>query len=375
MWKHEFLKSLINDLRSREKYFPLLLIFASLTLSGCAQFGPKAIEASRTDYNIAMHRTEEEQSLLNLVRLRYGDRPYFLEATALNTQFSIAPSLEVRSTVNPDAADIYNIGGRLAFEEKPTISYAPLTGEAFVRQVLSRISLETILLLDSSGWRTERVLRLCVEKLNNLDNAARASGPTPLIGADTSAFMRAISLISAFLESGDLRFYQKPSEENQNVVAVFSESSRSTPEYRELTQLLEIEPGLDEYALAANAVNNDGATISFATRSFMGVLYFLSLAVDVPEAHLAAGIAATTKTAGGTPFDWGVVTQDLLKIRSVSTKQESANVGVKYRGTWFYIDDTDVKSKSTFALLGQLFALQSKNDGSNAPILTLPLGN
>ena len=375
MPKREFLKSLINDLQGREMYFPLLLIFASLILSGCAQFGPKAIEASRTDYNIAMHRTEEEQSLLNLVRLRYGDRPYFLEATALNTQFSIAPSLEVRSTVNPDAADIYNIGGRLAFEEKPTISYAPLTGEAFVRQVLSRISLETILLLDSSGWRTERVLRLCVEKLNNLDNAARASGPTPLTGADTSAFMRAISLISAFLESGDLRFYQKPSGETQSFVAVFSEVSQAASEYKELTRLLDLEPGLGEYVLTANAVNADRATISFSTRSFMGVLYFLSLAVDVPGEHLEAGVAVTTETSSGVPFDWGAVTNGLLKIHAVDEKQQSANVGVEYRGTWFYIEDTDIESKSTFALLTQLYALQSKNDGSGAPILTLPLGN
>ena len=366
---------LIKALHYRGSSQRVMFFFAALTLSGCAQFGPKAIEASRTDYNIAMHRTEEEQSLLNLVRLRYGDRPYFLEATALNTQFSIAPSLEARSTLNSDAADIYNIGGRLAFEEKPTISYAPLTGEAFVRQVLSRISLETILLLDASGWRTDRVLRLCVEKLNNLDNAARASGPTPANGADTSKFTRAISIISAFLENGDLRFYRKDSAENQNFVAVFSAVAKSSPNYNELMSLLELDPTLGEYTLAANAVNADGATISFSTRSFMGVLYFLSLAVDVPQEHLAAGTAVTTKTPTGSPFDWSEVTKGLLKINAGDKEQHNANVGVQYRGTWFYIEDTDTESKSTFALLGQLYALQSKNDGNNAPVLTLPLGN
>ena len=366
---------LIKALHYRGSSQRVMFFFAALTLSGCAQFGPKAIEASRTDYNIAMHRTEEEQSLLNLVRLRYGDRPYFLEATALNTQFSIAPSLEARSTLNSDAADIYNIGGRLAFEEKPTISYAPLTGEAFVRQVLSRISLETILLLDASGWRTERVLRLCVEKLNNLDNAARASGPTPANGADTSKFTRAISIISVFLENGDLRFYRKDSGENQNFVAVFSAEAKSSPNYNELMSLLELDSTLGEYTLAANAVNADGATISFSTRSFMGVLYFLSLAVDVPQEHLAAGTAVTTKTPTGSPFDWSEVTKGLLKINAGDKEQHNANVGVQYRGTWFYIEDTDTESKSTFALLGQLYALQSKNDGNNAPVLTLPLGN
>ncbi len=62
-------------------------------LSSCSQMGPRFIEGSRTDYNVAMGNTESEQILLNLVRLRYGDAPYFLEATALNTQFS-SPSIE-----------------------------------------------------------------------------------------------------------------------------------------------------------------------------------------------------------------------------------------------------------------------------------------
>ncbi len=52
----------------------------------------------------------------------------------------------------------------------------------------------------------------------------------------------------------------------------------------------------------------------------------------------------------------------------------SENAAVKYRSSWFYIDDSDLTAKSTFALLMQLFALQAGEIKSTGPILTLPVG-
>ena len=171
-------------------------------VSGCTQFGPKIIEASRTDYNIAMRNTESEQVLLNLVRLRYGDAPYFLEASALNTQFSVASSSQISSSLDFDGGNTYGLLGRFAYEEKPTVTYTPLRGEDFVRRVLSRVPLETVLLLDASGWSTERVLRMCMEKMNGLDNASRASGPTPKEAPDVQAFHEAAVLVAEIERNG-----------------------------------------------------------------------------------------------------------------------------------------------------------------------------
>lgn len=44
------------------------------------------------------------------------------------------------------------------------------------------------------------------------------------------------------------------------------------------------------------------------------------------------------------------------------------------RGSWFYIDDSDLDSKSTFSMLMQLFALQSGNSDGMTPVLTIPVG-
>ncbi|UCG16782.1 MAG: hypothetical protein JSV19_01855 [Phycisphaerales bacterium] len=65
-----------------------------------------------------------------------------------------------------------------------------------------------------------------------------------------------------------------------------------------------------------------------------------------------------------------------IEIGNVSAQfvfDESA-VAVRYRGYWFYIDDTDLHSKSTFALLRQLFSLPAGQFKGAAPVLTLPVG-
>ena len=321
-----------------------------------------------------MRATESEQVLLNLVRLRYGDPPYFLEASALNTQFLIAPSVQVSSNLDFDGGNTYGFLGRFAYEEKPTVTYTPLRGEDFVRRVLSRVSLETVLLLDASGWSTERVLRMCMEKLNGLDNAARASGPTPLDAPNVDSFNRAIDLLAELDRSGDLSLLRKQDGDKSSFVAKFSERAKGTNAFGALTVLLGLDPALDEYALTLNQVSDRSRSLNFETRSFSGVMYFLANSVEVPQRDIEAGRIAVTLDSGGEVFDWSEVTDGLMQIRSADYRPSDAAVTVNYRNHWFYIDDSDIDSKSTFALLGQLFALQSKGNAGAAPILTLPVG-
>jgi hypothetical protein len=47
---------------------------------------------------------------------------------------------------------------------------------------------------------------------------------------------------------------------------------------------------------------------------------------------------------------------------------------VPYKGHWFYIDESDRDSKSTFSLLMELSRLElGVRTGQQAPLLTLPL--
>ena len=96
--------------------------------------------------------------------------------------------------------------------------------------------------------------------------------------------------------------------------------------------------------------------------------------MEVPEQDIREGKVTNTLKTSGETFDWKEVTGELLRIRSGSSRPKDATLMVFYRDTWFYIDDSDLKSKSTFALLSQIFSLQAGKIKDNSPVLTLGVG-
>ena len=68
------------------------------------------------------------------------------------------------------------------------------------------------------------------------------------------------------------------------------------------------------------------------------------------------------------------MTGDLLNVRHSRRRPRGSYVSVNYRGHWFSIDDDDLESKSSFSLLGQLFALQAGGIEVDTPVLTISVG-
>ena len=159
----------------------LPILFACLLSSGCI-VGPEALRLSRTKYNESIQVTTDEQLLLNLVRLKYRDSPLFLEVGNVSAQFVFEKSGEIVGTINEGPTefgpDVLRLQGKAGYSEKPTITFTPLQGEDFVQRVLAPLTVEQLLLLSRSGWSLSRVFRIAVQRMNGLDNATTASGPT-----------------------------------------------------------------------------------------------------------------------------------------------------------------------------------------------------
>lgn len=354
---------------TRTKLTTTLLLSGLITLSGCSNLGPQAIHGSRSDYNVAVRQTTDQQMLLNLVRLRYRDQPLFLEVSALNTRYSFQAGANAAGSVGDD--DLFGVGGRVAIEESPTVTYTPLQGADFVERVLSPIRLETLLLLDTSGWSSERVFRILLDQLNELKNAPGSAGPTPSVVNEFEEFIRATRLLRE-LELKDLIM---GGMFDGKLGLTFDSRARNLAIYSELMELLDLNPALGTYPITSTfRFNQQPGAINMRFRSFAGVMYFLSQAVEVPERDISAGRVTKTLDGNGAEFDWLRVTEGLMHIQSSKAQPENAAVAVHYRGSWFYIDDSDLNSKSTFSLLSQLFALQSGDATANTPVLTIPVG-
>ena len=143
----------------------LATLILTLVIGGCHQAGPASVKIGRASYNIAIQQTSSEQLLLNLVRLRYRDTPYFMEVSSVSTSFDFDASAAASVSLPESEGKTYGFGVGIGYTESPTVTYTPLQGDRFVRQLMSPVDLNTILLLYHSGWSIERIFRVCLQIL------------------------------------------------------------------------------------------------------------------------------------------------------------------------------------------------------------------
>ena len=353
-----------------------LVVWMTLLLTGCHSFGPDGLKGTHPLYNEAINSSINEQFVQNLVRLRYREPTYFLDvaSVAQTLKLDLSGGLD-QSTLGIDGTgnNLLKFSAGADYQTQPTISYAPLQGEDFVKSVLSPIPLEAIFAMTGTGWNTRRVFGLCVERINGLENAPTASGPMPDSAPEHDReFARLMELIEG-LRGAMLIIPRVDPVTKEPQLEI-----RSSPEYagavQEIKQLLGLDPQLDLYRLSGDFLQHRGDTISIRTRSLMSIFFFLSQHVEAPPSHTSAGLVTVTRNRDGSAFDWSnTLGGGLFHIRQSEDRPDMAFLAIPYRGHWFYIADNDLESKSTFMLLTQLFRLQAGAAKSIGPALTIPL--
>jgi len=343
-----------------------------LALSSCQSwYGPSALQDTHPSYNQAIVNSLSQEMLLNLVRLKYRDRPFFLRVNSVTASMSLKSSIGI----NGSDTNIISPNAGISFSQTPTISYAPLGGEDFLKSVLSPISLQAVLIMAQSGWSVERVFGLSIERINNLENAPSASGPTPYIKPEYEEFSKLLKAFS-YLHSLDLIEIGVNTNSHQSIDIHFlpTEDKKALLALKKVQSLLKLN-GSNVYHFSTNFLRNHSESLNLRLRSISGILYYLSQNIDVPEEHMQLGLVTNTVTPKGEIFDWGQTPAGkLFSIKNSPDKPDNAYLSIFYRDTWFYIADYDLNSKSTFMLLTQLFNLQAGQSQVAPPTLTIPVG-
>ena len=372
----------------------LLAGAATLLLGSCNSVGPEALRGGRSLYNEAIAATNVEQLLLNLVRLRYRDIPIFLEVTSVSTSFSLRSQLGSAWGIglgSNEGSDSLAFSGQVQFDDKPTITYLPLQGEAFATRLLTPIKPRLLVLLANSGWAIDRILTVCVQQLGPLVNAQSASGPTPTREPRYEKFRQFAAalrrlqrnhVLSLSVVAGDVAGDEKSDADLLGITV--PASAIGTPDYDEAIALLGLNEGRINpdgsrtlvCSLAAGFGLQEGQRrdqVAIVTRSLMSALFFLSQAVEVEGTHEDRGLVTVTEAASGGRFDWQKVLGGVFEVHSGSSRPSGAGPALEYQGRWFWIDEDDLTSKSTIGLVAQLFALQAGKIEGTGPVLTLPL--
>ena len=83
--------------RAARKWLALLpAVVLAATLAGCTSIGVQRVGIDRTDYTRQLRQSDKEQLLANIVALRHGDAPMFLEVSSVISQYSRESTGELR---------------------------------------------------------------------------------------------------------------------------------------------------------------------------------------------------------------------------------------------------------------------------------------
>ncbi|MCC7421980.1 MAG: hypothetical protein IT428_17010 [Planctomycetaceae bacterium] len=394
------------------------LVAMTVAASGCV--GPASIHLSRVHYNKSVHQTNDEELLLNLVRLRYSEGVTWMRVTGVNTQYEASALGESVSGTDQELHTRL-LTGRLSFADRPTITFDPRRSSEFTRALITRLDPNTMQILDAAGWDPDRLYRVFVEQVNGVPNALGSGRPIPCDPPEFAEFRHASRLLSHLRESRHvvLRtekvFEEAPSTvpldridarelleaqksgygvrpikgdglqltlSRQRQVMLVDPVARQSQDWLEFARLVRIDPDQERYEYRVEAsgqfLPNDPSQllpeITISTRSILEAMYYLSHAICVPDDHVKNGIVAVTRYPDGTPFNWLQVTGDILRVEVSRLPPKCAAVKVKHRGHWFYIPRDDVASRTTLSLMQEVIRLQRLESGDNSPTLTLPVG-
>jgi hypothetical protein len=353
------------------------LVLLCLILATCTSIGPSTVPRDRVDYSNALSDSWKDQMLLNIVRLRYADTPTFMDVSSVISAYTIQTAAQAGGTVNVGVPNNTNITpngtGSLAvqggYNDRPTISYTPLTGKRFAQSLLQPIPPGAIFSLIAAGYPSDIVIPTTVRALNGVYNRTSQGGnrrpadPSfyPLVDA-----LRRIQLSRSF----SMRIEKRGDE--QVTIGVFA--ARLEPELRRdlefVKEVLNLHAEDGEIALNYGAVQRSPSELAVLSRSMIEIMQELSADIEVPANDVADGrtFASATLPADASPYD-----QPRVRIESGSTPPDDAFTAVHYRGSWYWISDHDMSSKRSLTFLLLFFSLAETGAVPEAPVLTIPV--
>lgn len=349
---------------------PLLGVLggALLLAGGCKSIGPHTVARDRFDYSEAITDSWKRQTLLNIVKLRYLDPPIWVDVGQIVSGYTLETGGTAGVSV-PEGGSIagttLSLGGSSKFTDRPTITYTPLTGAKFINGLMTPIPPAALFRSIQAGWPADAILLMGAANING------TSGETSTFAGVTVAdakFTRVIELMRSMQLSGF--FSVRVVEDGKHPATLITLRAKDiTPqmaaEADELRELLGLDPEATEFRLVYGAIATNPREIAMTTRSLLRVLGMLSTHVDIPAQDLAEGRAIP-----------GVTNLDAREVRFHSGKEAppDAFVAVKYRNTWFWIDDRDLTTKRVFTLIMVIFTMADTGENQGMPVLTIPTG-
>lgn len=354
-----------------EKLVRLALLGAT-ALTGCTHMGPKTVPVDRFEYSTAIAESWKQQTLLNIVKLRYMDLPVFVDVASIVSGYSMQTGVSVNGTLSSEKAvqgNYASLGGQAIYTDRPTITYVPTTGDKFLRGLIMPIDPKNIFFLLQSGYAADFILGLAVESLNGVRNRSTAGGA---VREADPEFIRALELLREVQAAGAFGMRVEEDKAKAATGVVFFRRDDVPPDVAqkalEIRRLLKLPAEPQKFVLTYSPARGAENELAVNSRSMLQILQTFASHVEVPEAHLKDNSAWPSLETAPTPES----RRQNARIHSGKEKPPSAFAAVRYRDYWFWVEDGDRQTKRALSVVMFFFSLADSGSPEKLPLVTIP---
>ena len=360
----------------------LALSGAVLVLTGCSTVGLGNVPKTREGYNQALNQSDNEQFLMNIVRLHYDKSPFFVGVDSITTRTTLKYSTggddtKVGNATNgrnfPALGAFWNVQPNIEFTTSPTITYSPLQGTSYISGLLTPIDITKFYYLAQSNLSLSAVFKLTVEQIGNQMNLSELSDATQFT-YDNKGFNDFVGTLDDLRHSSRAGVFLGNYQKNQVLIVASYDDAAAA----KLSQLLKLKKPYRKIILSRFASNNvSGNVVKFQTRSFFSVLNYLSKGVIAPaETEKGFGVASRSSLNQQQQINLARMTDGLFQMQSSESEPKNSRNKIEYEGRWYYIPNSDINSKATLMLVKLMYALQAGEvTDSTWSVLNIPVAD
>lgn len=352
----------------------LIAVLMVVMITGCASIGPGTISRDRFDYVSSMSESWKQQILINIVKTRYLEPVSFVDVGQIVAGYTLESGVNLSASdgkLNGFIASSYSASASGKYTDRPTITYTPMTGNAFIKTLMTPLHPSRLMFAIQSGVPADMIFKLGVSSINGLRNEQVYIGNYVPVEAK---FIRVIELVNELQKAGaiSVRIVKHKDGQDASVLSFLSKAGDSvvSGQVRDLCELLGLDQSVREYRIVYGIAPESNREVAIQTASVMRIMTSMAARVDVPDNDIIEKRATPgfREAIGSSGNDERFV----IKCSDRDWEPKDAYVAVKYRNRWFWIDDRDLLSKRALSFLVLVFTLADTGGDKPPPMITIP---
>lgn len=339
-----------------------MIVLGLASLTGCGRIGPKNLSTDHMEYNKAVNTSLNQQLVLNIVRAHYNEPSLFVSIDNVTSRdtyqavgglsfFSPFNSVSGASKANPTLTS--SLTGTI--KQEPSYIYAPETNDKYAVELLQPLRIKALYLVIESEAEIGDILRLMLRRIGPYINfpAQPLEKPYKINLSSVNNFIELTRIFTKiYAENGyQINIITKKNGnghyESEKLIIPLPRHPHLSHKQWHLLNTLGIQPSDPAIILCDRGSNPAKDTIHIQVRSLMNVTDFLAFGVNKPLQRIN-GIPKNTLLLYREYQQ--LLTKHLINIRISNHYPSKAYIAISLHNRWYYIDNDDRSSKTTFRL-------------------------